>query len=103
MGGRKTNSHIGNLFRHTIQQDREGYGLTFFLERIGVYILSQQRNFLKAFLILSSDDWLSTQSTAFALVALSDYLAKYRVDGAMDFTYACGGKDGQVKTDNTGL
>ena len=29
---------------------------------------------------------LSTQSTAFALVALSDYLAKYRVDGAMDFT-----------------
>lgn len=48
---------------------------------------------------LSSDDWLSTQSTAFALVALSDYLAKYRVDGAMDFTYACGGKDGQVKTD----
>lgn len=33
---------------------------------------------------LSSDDWLSTQSTAFALVALSDYLAKYRVDGAMD-------------------
>ena len=51
MGGRKTNSHIGNLFRHTIQQDREGYGLTFFLERIGVYILSQQRNFLKAFLV----------------------------------------------------
>ena len=48
---------------------------------------------------LSSDDWLSTQSTAFALVALSVYLAKYRVDGAMDFTYACGGKDGQVKTD----
>ena len=48
---------------------------------------------------LSSDDWLSTQSTAFALVALSDYLAKNRVDGAMDFTYACGGKDGQVKTD----
>lgn len=48
---------------------------------------------------LSSDDWLSTQSTAFALVALSDYLAKYRVDGVMDFTYACGGKDGQVKTD----
>lgn len=41
---------------------------------------------------LSSDDWLSTQSTAFALVALSDYLAKYRVDGAMDFTYACGGR-----------
>lgn len=48
---------------------------------------------------LSSDDRLSTQSTAFALVALSDYLAKYRVDGVMDFTYACGGKDGQVKTD----
>ena len=47
---------------------------------------------------LSSDDWLSTQSTAFALVALSDYLAKYRVDGAMDFRYACGGKDGQVNT-----
>ena len=48
---------------------------------------------------LSSNDWLSTQSTAFALVALSDYLARYRVDGAMDFTYACGGKDGQMRTD----
>lgn len=48
---------------------------------------------------LSSDDWLSTQSTAFALVALSDYMGKYRVDGQMQFSYACAGKDGQVKTE----
>ncbi|WP_165155099.1 alpha-2-macroglobulin [Parabacteroides sp. ZJ-118] len=48
---------------------------------------------------LSSDDWLSTQSTAFALVALSDYLARYQVDETLYFTYACGGKDGQVRTD----
>lgn len=47
---------------------------------------------------LSSDDWLSTQSTAFALIALSDYLEKYKVSGSMDFTYTCGGKTDQVAT-----
>lgn len=48
--------------------------------------------------VLSSDDWLSTQSTAFALVALSEYMAKYKVGGSMDFSYACGGKTGNVST-----
>lgn len=28
---------------------------------------------------LASDDWLSTQSTAFSLVALSDYMEKYKM------------------------
>lgn len=48
--------------------------------------------------VLSSDDWLSTQSTAFALISLSDYMAKYKVSGSMDFTYTCGGKSDKVNT-----
>ena len=48
--------------------------------------------------VLSSDDWLSTQSTAFALVALSDYMSKYKVGGSMDFTYSCSGKTGNVSS-----
>lgn len=47
---------------------------------------------------LSSDDWLSTQSTAFALVALSDYMGKYQTGGSMDFSYVCGGKTGKMST-----
>lgn len=41
---------------------------------------------------LSSDEWLSTQSTAFALVALSDYMRRYPVGNTMDFSYNYGGK-----------
>lgn len=47
---------------------------------------------------LSSDEWLSTQSIAFSLVALSDYLEKYKVSGTMDFSYTCGGKTEKVST-----
>lgn len=47
---------------------------------------------------LSSDTWLSTQSTAFALVALSDYMSKYKVAGTMDFSYTCGGKTENIST-----
>ena len=48
--------------------------------------------------VLSSDDWLSTQSTAFALVSLSEYMGKYKVSGTMDFSYACAGKSDKVST-----
>lgn len=48
---------------------------------------------------LSSDDWLSTQSTSFGLVALSEYVKRYKVSGSMDFAYACSGKTGKVSTD----
>lgn len=48
--------------------------------------------------VLSSDDWLSTQSTAFALVSISEYMSKYKVSGTMDFTYACGGTTEKVST-----
>lgn len=44
---------------------------------------------------LASDDWLSTQSTAFSLVALSDYMKKYKVSGSMDFSYTLGWQDGE--------
>ena len=47
---------------------------------------------------LASDDWLSTQSTAFSLVALSDYMEKYKMSGLMDFSYAVDGKTKKVST-----
>ena len=47
---------------------------------------------------LASDDWLSTQSTAFGLVALSDYMEKYKMSGLMDFSYAVDGKTKKVST-----
>lgn len=47
---------------------------------------------------LSTDDWQSTQSTAFALVALSEYMAKYKVAASMDFAYTCNGNTNQVNT-----
>ena len=47
---------------------------------------------------LASDDWLSTQSTAFSLVALSDYMEKYKMSGSMDFSYAVDGKTKKVST-----
>lgn len=47
---------------------------------------------------LSSDDWLSTQSTAFALVGLSNYIGKYQTGGSMDFSFVCGEKNGKVNT-----
>lgn len=50
---------------------------------------------------LASDDWLSTQSTAFSLVALSDYMKKYKVSGSMDFSYALDGKTEKVSTTGT--
>ena len=36
---------------------------------------------------LSSSEWLSTQSTAFALVALSQYMQQYPVGGELAFSY----------------
>ncbi|RHJ87643.1 alpha-2-macroglobulin [Parabacteroides sp. AM08-6] len=48
--------------------------------------------------VLSSDEWLSTQSTAFALVALSDYMQKYKVSDTMDFSYTYSGKTENVST-----
>ena len=50
------------------------------------------------FKTLASDDWLSTQSTAFSLVALSDYMEKYKMSGSMDFSYAVDGKAKKVST-----
>ena len=47
---------------------------------------------------LSSNEWLSTQSTSFALVAFSKYMHKYAVKGNMNFTYACGGKAEKANT-----
>lgn len=47
---------------------------------------------------LSTNDWLSTQSTSFALMGISSYLKKYKTAAEMEFSYAVGGKSEKVKT-----
>ena len=47
---------------------------------------------------LASDDWLSTQETAFSLVALSGYMKRYRTADSMDFSYTSAGKTESVST-----
>lgn len=48
---------------------------------------------------LSSNDWLSTQSEAFAIVAMSKYMQHYKVFKKMSFSYACGTNKETVSTD----
>ena len=48
---------------------------------------------------LASDEWLDTQSVAFALIALSDYVNRYPVDKTMLFEYAFDRKSERVKSD----
>ncbi len=50
---------------------------------------------------LSSEEWLSTQSTAFALVALSDYWGEYKSDETLDFSFECQEKKERIKTDKS--
>jgi Large extracellular alpha-helical protein len=48
--------------------------------------------------VLSSDVWLSTQSTAFALMSVSTYMNRYSISSSMDFTYkVAGNKSESVK------
>lgn len=47
---------------------------------------------------LSTNDWLSTQSTAYALMGVSSYLKKYTTGDAMAFSYAVGGKSDKVQS-----
>lgn len=47
---------------------------------------------------LASDEWLSTQSTAFALMAFSEYIHQYKTADTMSFAYTCAGKDENVET-----
>lgn len=49
---------------------------------------------------LSSDNWMSTQTTAYALMAMSRYITKYSVSENMEFSYAYGGgRDQKFSTD----
>jgi uncharacterized protein YfaS (alpha-2-macroglobulin family) len=48
---------------------------------------------------LSSDNWLSTQSTAYALMALSRYTTRYAVGGNMRFSYDVAGAKGDINSD----
>jgi uncharacterized protein YfaS (alpha-2-macroglobulin family) len=47
---------------------------------------------------LGSDSWMSTQTTAFALMAVSEYMKHFQVGGDMSFKYRCGTKNDNVKT-----
>ena len=48
--------------------------------------------------VLSSGDWLSTQTTAFALLAVSDYIQKYPVGGDMQVSYSIAGKNDKLRS-----
>lgn len=47
---------------------------------------------------LSTNDWLSTQATSYALMGISDYLKKYKTAQEMEFAYAVGNKSDKIKT-----
>lgn len=50
---------------------------------------------------LASDEWMSTQTTAFALVAISSFRDRYPSDGSMQFEYRCEGKGETISTDKS--
>ncbi len=47
---------------------------------------------------LSSDNWYSTQSTAYALMAISRYVGKYAVDETLKFSYDALGQNGSINS-----
>ncbi len=48
---------------------------------------------------LSSDGWMSTQSTAYAQMAVSRYVGKYAVDESMKFSYDAMGQSGRIDSE----
>ncbi len=50
---------------------------------------------------LSSDGWISTQSTAWALMAAARYTEKWATDGKMRFSYDVAGANGNVNSDKS--
>ena len=47
---------------------------------------------------LSNDTWLNTQATSFALVAMSDYMGRYKTSEELLFSYATKGKKDKIST-----
>lgn len=47
---------------------------------------------------LSSSEWMSTQTTAFSLIAMSKYMQKYPVSGDLKFVYRYGEKGESIDT-----
>ena len=47
----------------------------------------------------ASDSWLSTQESAYGLLAMSEYMTKYKSSGNMEFSYNCAGQKDKVSTD----
>lgn len=50
---------------------------------------------------LASEEWYSTQSTAFGLVALAEYMKQFGTPQPIDVTYTCAGKTENVRTDKS--
>lgn len=48
---------------------------------------------------LASEEWYSTQSTAFALVAFAEYMKQFGKPEPMDVSYTCEGKTGSVSSE----
>lgn len=48
--------------------------------------------------VFSSDEWLSTQSTSFGIIALAEFMEKYKVSGSMEFSYIYARKTEKVST-----
>lgn len=48
---------------------------------------------------LSSKTYMSTQTTAYVLIALSKYIDRYKVSGALDFAYRYGSESEEVSTE----
>lgn len=93
----------------TGEQYRNGYDLTFGSDdrdkAIKLITLTLLGNASEAAVLanelseaLASDSWMSTQTTAFSLVALSQYMAKYKPADKMEFTYSGAGKNNKIST-----
>ncbi|MDR1623660.1 MAG: hypothetical protein LBS04_01635 [Tannerellaceae bacterium] len=48
--------------------------------------------------VLSSDCWLTTQETAYALIGISSYMTRYKVSETMNFSYTHEGKSVDIST-----
>ncbi|MDH6303774.1 uncharacterized protein YfaS (alpha-2-macroglobulin family) [Parabacteroides sp. PF5-5] len=48
--------------------------------------------------ILSSETWLSTQETAYALIGVSSYMSRYKTSDNLSFSYTCNGQSQSIGT-----
>jgi uncharacterized protein YfaS (alpha-2-macroglobulin family) len=64
----------------------------------GAEAAEQARAISKAF---ATEEWYSTQTTAYGLMAMAGYMAKYKVSGNLEFSYSCGSAKDRVSVGNS--